>query len=128
MSTNILNIEDIDNKMDVISADSFFKGDFAFGEMSRIDGRIEGHITSSGLLIIGVNAKIKADIVGQNIVIMGLVEGNIRASRMLLVEEHGKIIGNISTPTLSIKNGGKINGDIYMAQFHPESKLFLEQA
>jgi cytoskeletal protein CcmA (bactofilin family) len=128
MSTNMLNIEDIDSKMDVISTDSFFKGDFAFGEMARIDGRLEGHITSSGLLIVGVNAKIKADIAGQTIVVMGLVEGNIRAAKMLLIEEHGKVIGNTSTPTLSIKNGGKINGEIYMSQYHPESKLFLEQA
>ena len=128
MSANMLNIEDIDGKMDVISGDSFFKGEFAFGDMARIDGRLEGLITSSGLLIIGVNARIKADISGQTIVVMGLVEGNVRATKRLLIEEHGKISGNVSTPVLSVKNGGKINGEIYMAQYHPESKLFLEKA
>ena len=47
-----IQLSDIDHEMDVISVNSQFKGDFSFGDFTRIDGKLEGNITSYGLLLI----------------------------------------------------------------------------
>jgi cytoskeletal protein CcmA (bactofilin family) len=109
---------DIDKEMDVIGLASHFKGNFRFGPYTRIEGRIEGNIESSGILIISAMAEVKAEINGKTVVIDGKVSGNINADDCVMVQEHGTISGNIKAPYIEVDQGASINGSISMGKYH----------
>lgn len=109
---------DIDREMDVIGLKSHFKGNFRFGPYTRIEGRIEGNIESSGILILSSTAEAKAEINGSTVVIDGKMTGNINAEDCVIVQEHGIISGNIKAPHIEIDQGASINGVISMGKYH----------
>ena len=53
----------------------------------------------------------------------GNTKGNISANQLLIIEENGLVHGDIISPSIIMKNGGKINGEIIMSKFHPDAKL-----
>ena len=109
---------DIDREMDVIGAGSYFKGNFRFGPYTRIEGKLEGSIDSSGILVISSTSEIKADVSGKTIIIDGKVSGNISSDTAILIQEHGTISGNIKSPYIEIAPGASINGNISMGRYH----------
>ena len=117
---------DVDKEMDVISLTSSFCGDFSFGKYTRIEGKIEGSIRSSGLLTIGEQALITADISGNLVVVYGTVQGDIIAERNILIESTANITGNLKAPNIVIRDGANINGQILMAKYHANAFKQLE--
>jgi len=109
---------DLDREMDVISLTSSFSGNFSFGKYTRVEGKIDGNIKSSGLLIIGEQASIKADISGHVLVIYGTVSGDITADNKILIQSTATVSGNIKSPAVTIMDGAKINGQISMSKYH----------
>lgn len=63
----------------------------------RINGKFEGKLTTKGVLIIGSDAEVKADISGEDLTIAGTVKGNIRASESLKLDSTAKVFWPIST-------------------------------
>ena len=109
---------DIDKEMDVIGLRSHFKGNFRFGPYTRVEGRIEGSIESSGILILSSTAEVKAEINGRTVVIDGKMTGNINAEDCVMVQEHGIISGNIKAPYIEVDQGASVNGTISMGKYH----------
>ncbi|MBN1114300.1 MAG: polymer-forming cytoskeletal protein [Oligoflexia bacterium] len=123
-----LTIEDIDNEMDVISSNSHFIGSFIFGKFARIDGKLDGSIQSYGVLLVGEQATITADIKGETVVINGILNGNIEAQNTVIIDSKGIVTGDIYTPAIIINNGGKINGQISMSDFHHQLSTLTASA
>lgn len=92
-----------------------FNGLLSFEGTVRIDGKFEGEVTTSDNLIIGENAHVKAELNVGTVMVQGHVEGNIRAARKLQITSKGKVVGNISSPTLEIEEGAVLEGAITMA-------------
>lgn len=109
---------DIDQEMDVIGLTSYFKGNFRFGQYTRIEGKIEGNIESSGILILSSTSDAKAEINGRIVVIDGKISGNINAEECVILQEHGLVTGNIKAPNVEISPGATINGSIFMGAYH----------
>ncbi len=80
----------------------------------RINGRFEGNLKTKGNLIIGEDASISADIVGETIVISGLVRGNIKSSCLLSITSTASVHGDVETPKFSIEEGALFNGKCKM--------------
>jgi cytoskeletal protein CcmA (bactofilin family) len=119
---------DIDKEMDVISLTSSFSGNFSFGRYTRIEGKIDGNIRSSGLLVIGERSVITADISGNMVVVYGTIHGDMTAERTIMLESTANIYGDIKAPNLVIKDGAKINGQISMSKYHSHVFKQLELA
>ncbi len=113
---------DIDKEMDVISVSSYFKGDFRFGRYARIEGSIDGNIKSTGTLIIGEQARVKANIDGHTVVINGYLTGDINAESIVCVGDTAEVNGTIKAPNVEISDGAKVNGNVIMGRFHPKFK------
>ena len=64
----------------VIGSDAVFKGELAFEKGVRVDGKVEGKITTKGNLAISQAGKLQADVQAGNIVVEGQVNGNLGAS------------------------------------------------
>jgi excisionase family DNA binding protein len=88
----------------------------------RINGEFEGKLDTRGNLTIGENARIMADINGENITIAGKVTGNIIATGRLNLIAPANIIGDIVTPALTVSEGAILNGNCKMSSL-PEQTV-----
>lgn len=95
--------------------DSSIEGTVEFQGTIRLDGRVNGKISSnSGTLIVGEKAVIHADIIVDTIIIMGEVSGTIDAKKRIEVHPPGRLSGDIQAAVISIKPGGSFNGNCSM--------------
>ena len=92
-----------------------FEGKLYFEGRVRVDGVFKGEIKSDDTLIIGDGAEVHAEIdVATVIVRGGVVHGNVRASQAIEIHAPGKLIGNISSPSLFIERGVEFQGSCRM--------------
>lgn len=90
-------------------------GKLAFEGAVRIEGHIDGDISAQDTLTIGESAVINAQITGSTVVVHGRVTGDIVARKRLEIRAPGKVIGNISTPSLVINEGVVFEGQCTMS-------------
>lgn len=94
----------------VMGAGSHFKGVLSFEGSVRIDGKFDGEISTSGLLVVGEGALVKANVRAGRAVVAGQVHGNINTTESLEVQPTGRIMGDISTPELQLARGVTLEG------------------
>jgi len=80
----------------------------------RIDGIIEGNISSKGKVVIGANGLIKGEISCVHAEISGNLEGKINVIELLSLKSSSKIIGDIKIGKLSIEPGAIFSGTCTM--------------
>ncbi|HTL46704.1 MAG TPA: polymer-forming cytoskeletal protein [Verrucomicrobiae bacterium] len=105
----------------ILDVDASMQGTIAFKDPVnlRINGSFEGKLDTRGNLTIGENAKVKANIDGDKIIIAGKVTGDINATQSVSVISPAVIKGNISTPRLSVTEGAIIEGQLSMLNGNP---------
>ncbi|MBI3313168.1 MAG: polymer-forming cytoskeletal protein [Candidatus Omnitrophica bacterium] len=106
--------EDVEEK--ILDVDASMQGTIAFRDPVnlRINGSFEGKLDTRGNLTIGENAKVKANIQGDRIIIAGKLTGDVLAAESVSVVAPAVIQGNITTPRLSVAEGAVIEGQIAM--------------
>lgn len=92
------------------------EGDFVSKENISVFGNVSGKINTEGDLNIGENASLKADLIGENIVIAGRVEGNVKAKNRLEITSSGKVYGDIEAKILTIDEGAVFTGNCNMSE------------
>jgi len=85
------------------SSDVTLEGRLCFTGSVRIDGRVNGEIISTGLLVVEEMAIITGDILVENIILSGTVYGNIQASKQVQLHATAKVYGHINYGELSIE-------------------------
>jgi len=100
----------------VLDVDASIQGNVVFKDPVnlKINGKFEGGLTTKGNLTIGDSADIRADIVGESIIVAGKVSGDIIAQKDLKLIPPAKLTGNIKTPKLEINEGAVLNGNCQM--------------
>lgn len=93
---------------------SEFEGKLHFEGTVRIDGRFKGEITSDDILIIGEGAEVTAEIKVGRVVVYGGLDGNIVASTSVNLHAPAKVIGSITTRSLTIDEGVVFDGTCRM--------------
>ncbi len=87
-----------------------FIGSLQFDGTVRLDGRFEGDVAGSDLLIIGQAASVRAEIQVGTLVVGGRVEGNIVAKKRVELLTTARVTGTIKTPSLVVTDGATLNG------------------
>ncbi|MDD5085074.1 MAG: polymer-forming cytoskeletal protein [Candidatus Omnitrophica bacterium] len=107
----------------ILDVDASMQGTIVFKDPVnlRINGSFEGKLDTRGNLTIGENATVKADIIGDSIVIAGNVSGNITAMQGLSIIAPAEVNGSIETPLLSIAEGAIVNGKLAMQTARAQS-------
>ncbi|MDH4270404.1 MAG: polymer-forming cytoskeletal protein, partial [Candidatus Aminicenantes bacterium] len=91
------------------------KGSLSGGEDLLVEGRVEGKIElAQHSVTIGTNGRIKADIQGRNIIVMGEVEGNIVGSEQIVLRQSSTVQGNLVAPRVSLEDGANFKGSVDM--------------
>lgn len=104
-----------------LGRDTEFEGKLSFTGAVRIDGKLSGEIFSSGTLIVGESAVIKAQIHIADMVISGEVHGDVFAEKKIEITVPGKLFGNIKTPKLVLEEGVIFEGNCKMKDLKEET-------
>ena len=98
------------NTKNVLSADVEIKGSIKFTNDLTIDGKVEGEITSSGLLTVGENAEIRGEIKTKSVTVLGKVHGNITVEERCELKSHAVRYGDLKATRLVIEDGATFVG------------------
>jgi cytoskeletal protein CcmA (bactofilin family) len=91
------------------------EGSLSGGEDLFVEGRVKGKIDlNQHSVTIGTNGRIKADIHGRSIVVMGEVEGNLYGSEQIILQKSSKVRGDLFAPRVSLEDGSDFKGSIDM--------------
>jgi cytoskeletal protein CcmA (bactofilin family) len=93
----------------IISADLVVNGTLTSTGDIQIDGRVEGDVHSSGL-VIGDKALIHGEVLADDVTIRGRVQGSIRARKVLLCST-SHVEGNILHEAFSVEAGAFFEGN-----------------
>ena len=93
----------------IISADLVVNGTLTSTGDIQIDGRVDGDVHSSGL-VIGDKAHIQGEILADDVTVRGHVHGSIRARKVLLCAT-SHVEGNILHEAFSVEHGAFFEGN-----------------
>lgn len=89
-----------------LGEDVEFKGSLNFKDKLYLNGRFEGDLSSEGgLLIVGRNAEIKAEIKVGNIISEGKIYGNTAVSDKVELRSPAQVFGDIQASRFSVEEG-----------------------
>ena len=89
-------------------------GKLSFEGPARIEGHVEGEILAQDTLTIGESAVVNATITGNAVIVHGRVTGDVTARKKLEIRAPGRLLGNITTPSLVIHEGVVFEGQCTM--------------
>jgi|APHig6443717497_1056834.scaffolds.fasta_scaffold125309_2 cytoskeletal protein CcmA (bactofilin family) len=109
-------IEDENKIGTVMGEDITFRGKIAFKDSLKIKGNVEGTIESDGHLVIGMEAKVSAEITAGTISVSGNTNGKIHAKKQVELFSKSNTNADIVSPELYIERGANFNGNCNMQQ------------
>ena len=100
--------------VDVIESSTKIVGDIISKADFRIDGIVEGNITTTGKVVVGKAGKIIGKLNCSNADISGSISGQILISEILSLMSESYIQGDITTAKLSVEEGAQVDATIVM--------------
>ena len=100
--------------VDIIESSTKIVGDIYSKADFRIDGIVEGNITTTGKVVVGKSGKINGKINSSNADISGSVSGKIEVAETLSLMSESLIQGDIVTGKLSVEEGAQVAASISM--------------
>jgi cytoskeletal protein CcmA (bactofilin family) len=97
-------------------------GKLVFEGPARIEGTVEGEIAAQDTLTIGESAIVNAQIAGSTVIIHGRVTGDVTARKRLEIRAPGRVLGNITSPSLVIHEGVVFEGQCTMGDVRSTEK------
>ena len=95
-------------KNTTITGDIVSEGDF------RIDGTLEGSITTKGRVIIGLEGFVKGKVECNNADVEGKFSGELKVHQMLTIKSTANISGDVVLGKLSVEPGASFNATCAM--------------
>lgn len=80
----------------------------------RIEGHVSGNVQCEDTIVVHETGRVKADLIGGQVIVSGEVHGNISAHDRLEVTSTGKILGDITAPRIAIAEGVMFEGKCTM--------------
>jgi cytoskeletal protein CcmA (bactofilin family) len=110
LPSSVNSYSNINNTKNILASDVEIIGTIKFTNELVVDGKIDGHVISDGLLTVGENASIKGEVKTRSVIIFGKVEGNINVQDRCELKSNASLIGDITAGTLSIEEGATFMG------------------
>ncbi|RNC66374.1 polymer-forming cytoskeletal protein [Proteiniphilum sp. X52] len=99
----------------VVGNDMVFKGDIHGDGIVRIDGKVEGNISSKQGIILGEKANVEGFLESDHIIIFGHIKGSVK-SKELVLKTTGSVQGDIVSDLLEVEMGSKYDGTMKIGQ------------
>lgn len=98
----------------ILGSGTEFEGKLAFEGAVRVDGKFTGGVQSSGMLIIGEKAVVRAEMRVGVVLVHGEVHGTIIAQSRIEAYSPARIYGDIYSPVLVLGEGVIFEGTSHM--------------
>jgi cytoskeletal protein CcmA (bactofilin family) len=102
------------NKIDIIEKTTRVVGDITSQADFRIDGNVEGTITTSGKVVVGEEGVVSGKITCTNSDIAGLIKGSLEISGILSLKSSARIEGDVIAGKLAVESGANVDAKISM--------------
>src|SRR5216683_7414495 len=89
------------------------KGEISGNEDLYMEGTVEGlvHLEERKLMV-GVTAKLTADVIAGGVIVYGRVKGNVRGKGKIEIKKDGSVNGDLTTAQIIIEDGAYFKGSI----------------
>ena len=94
----------------LLGKDAEVKGTIKSQGSMRIDGSIEGELTSTKTITIGASGSVEGNVTAENIIISGRVRGTLSARGKIVLENTARLEGDINASRLVIAEGASFRG------------------
>lgn len=92
-----------------IERNSKFSGQLKFSGAIAIDGQVEGELVAERI-VVHEGGVVNATVEGNTVIIAGNVKGDIFARNELEILPSGVVNGSITSPTINVRRGGRVEG------------------
>jgi cytoskeletal protein CcmA (bactofilin family) len=106
----------------LIGKEALITGEINTSQVMQIEGRVEGKIKSTGLVVIGEAGRVKAEIEAENVSIRGKLEGDCSAKNRIEITNTGNVLGNLRAPLIAVAEGAIFRGSSNMTDKEGPSK------
>ena len=86
------------------------EGEFTSQGDVAIEGEVHGTLSCTGLLTVGSEAKIRADVRANDAVIAGVVEGNVVIAKRFELKASARVMGDVTCEIILIEAGACVVG------------------
>lgn len=76
----------------------------------EVHGRVQGDVTVEGNVLVSASSEVRGSISAASIRVAGSVEGNLHATETVAVEPAAKVLGDMTTPRVSVAEGAVVRG------------------
>ena len=106
--------EDVTNSSNIIGKGTILEGSIETYGNIRIEGKVEGNVTTKSKIALGQSSRVAGNILAQNAEVAGEVKGKVEVSDLLLIKPSAVIHGDIITNKLIVESGASFNGSCKM--------------
>lgn len=94
----------------ILGSGSSIKGNLKINGFVRIDGDIEGNLSTDGNIIIGENARIKGNVNAKSAIIGGIILGDVYVKENIKLLSSSVVIGDILSRKIQIEESALFQG------------------
>ena len=76
----------------------------------QVEGTVEGEIDLKGAVIVTSTGRIKGPVTADVVRVAGCIEGTVIARDHMCLEKSGSLEGDVTTLSLVVEDGGRLNG------------------
>lgn len=98
----------------IISKGITVDGEISGTEPVVVEGTVKGKITLEAVVTIEEGGVVEADVETTQVHISGQMTGNVKAQDRVEIATSGRVVGDISSPRISIADGAGFKGHIDM--------------
>jgi len=102
------------NSIDIIEKTTKVVGDITSKADFRIDGNVEGTITTTGKVVVGENGVVSGKITCLNSDVAGLIKGSLDVSGILSLKSSARVEGDVVAGKLAVESGANVDANISM--------------
>ena len=93
------------NSKNVLSSDVEIKGNLKFSGELTMEGKLEGEISSDGVLHLGETGAVNGNLNVSSVVVRGKINGNVVAKDKIEIKSKAEVFGDIRASKLVIEEG-----------------------
>ncbi|MBO4615413.1 MAG: polymer-forming cytoskeletal protein [Bacteroidales bacterium] len=112
--------EEISNNLNILGCGTTIVGNIVSQGDVRVDGILDGNLTTQSKLVIGATGRISGEIKCKDCEVSGAVKGKIQVENLLMLRATAVVEGEIRTTKLAIEPNAVFSGTCSMSTAQPQ--------
>ncbi len=105
-----------ESMLTIIAAGTTINGDIECAGVLKVEGQIDGTVRQARQVMLAREGAIRGDVTAHEVVVGGVIDGNVVATDRLELQSTAVVNGEISTKSIVVMEGARINGGVKMTE------------